>query len=423
MKIRALILLSFFSVQAWAQDVKTNSNVVTFSALENLVKSRNEKVQAAESVALGNKERTGFTARSFLPSFALKGGNESAKFGTAGVERRDFWTAEAKINLYRGGRDRIEGEIRDAHFQAAQIDSVKQYQSELRDARKTYWKLVSTLRLIEDLKEAIKGNTENLQSARRRVGAGVTTSADSIQFELENKLLNQQLKKLNLESDLLKNQLAVLIGYENHKNLAVEIELPHPSDESLPKENTEGGKRNLFVASFQMNETLQNLKKDQASRWWVPSLDLYTSYGRPSLSYNDLRALNREDQWVTGVQLSFSLDQAAEDMASNRAQKFDAQAASLQKKYASKQSMAAYHEFIHDLNLLHELLHDAQSDLDKAETFLKLTKVEYTRGVKNGPDLLVAFSRYYEFRTRKNELYRAFYETKADFDFHAVQVE
>jgi len=423
MKTLALVLLSFFSAQVWAQSVKSNSDVVTFTALEDLVKNKNEKVQAAESEALGAKARTGFTSRSFLPGFSLRGGSESAKFGSSDVEQRGFWTAEAKLNLYRGGRDKLEGEIREAQFKSAQIGAQKQMQSELRDARKLYWQLVSAQNLISDIEDAIKGNTENLQSSRRRVGAGVTTNADVLQFELENTALNQQLKKLKLEADFLKNKLGVIIGFDQHKDLNVESTFPHPPDESLPKDSAEGGSRNLYVADFQINETIQNLRKSQAARWWLPSLDVYTSFGRPSLSYNDFRALDRQDQWIAGVQLSISLDQALEDMASSRAQKFEAKSASLQKIYASKQSNATYHEYVHDLNLLHELLHDAQKDVEKANNFLKATKQDYVRGVKNGPDLLGAFARYYEFRTRKNDLYRAFHETKADFDFHLASTQ
>ena len=50
------------------------------------------------------------------------------------------------------------------------------------------------------------------------------------------------------------------------------------------------------------------------------------------------------------------------------------------------------------------------------ENFLKLTESEYNRGVKNGPDLLQAVQKYFEFRDKRTEYYRDFYSTKAEIE-------
>jgi outer membrane protein TolC len=54
------------------------------------------------------------------------------------------------------------------------------------------------------------------------------------------------------------------------------------------------------------------------------------------------------------------------------------------------QILSLEHELRHELGLLHELIHDADQSLKKAEKALRLTVQEYERGLKNGPDILQA---------------------------------
>ena len=61
-------------------------------------------------------------------------------------------------------------------------------------------------------------------------------------------------------------------------------------------------------------------------------------------------------------------------------------------------------------------MHDADRDVQKAQNFLRLTQSEYTRGVKNGPDLLEAFSKLYAFRKRKIELNLEYQLAKSELE-------
>ena len=69
---------------------------------------------------------------------------------------------------------------------------------------------------------------------------------------------------------------------------------------------------------------------------------------------------------------------------------------------------------LHDLKTLVNLIVDADRDMDKANSFLRLTENEYTRGVKNGPDLLSAVEKIYEIRKRRTELYQDYHVTRAE---------
>ncbi|MCM2282655.1 MAG: hypothetical protein NDI61_12500, partial [Bdellovibrionaceae bacterium] len=66
-------------------------------------------------------------------------------------------------------------------------------------------------------------------------------------------------------------------------------------------------------------------------------------------------------------------------------------------------------------------IHDADRDVDRAAQFLKLTRNEYNRGVKNGPDMLGAFQKFYEFKDRRISLLREYHEAHAELT--ALMVE
>ncbi len=424
MKMRSIALFCMFIFTgnfAFAEGSSTPVRIA-YNDLSKLIREKNEKVKAAQIAASAANIRTGFLTRSFLPSLALKTGSESAQLGVNSAQQRDFWGAEAQLNIYRGGRDKIEEKIRESKSNAMKAESVREFQSELRDARKTYLQLIAIGKTLNEMNEVLKNNSENIKAARRRVGAGVSTTADGVQFELENTLLNQQLKKLTLEKDLLQNKLSVAIAADNHKNLVIDEDFSHPPEVATAEVDLSNTKNpELEVLKFE--ENIYSLKKEQAANWWLPSVDLYSVYRRPSFLESESRSLSRENEWVTGVQASFNLGQGLEDRIATQSQELEAKATSLRLSYSFRKATALKHELVHDLNLIHELIHDAEKDIEKASDFLKLTKAEYNRGVKNGPDLLEAFAKFYEFRNRNIELYRTYHETQAEISYQTGKDE
>ena len=381
-----LALLTVVSLQAFAQTSKT----IRFEDLPNLVRDKNENVKAAENVHSAQKERSGYLTRSFLPKLSARTGDESYKRGSTDIERKGYWMVEGRINLYRGGRDNLESKIRDSNERIARNEFSREFLHELREARQTYWRLVSVGQLIKDRREALEKNEAYVKSSKRRVGAGVSTSADVLQFELHKTLLQQELKKLTLEQDLLRNRLSVAIGWDEHESISIVEDFPHPPDnkEDAPKLNPSA---NVALQIVQEREIREQARSRQAKNWWLPHVDLYSSYGLPSLSDEYALATRNEKEWTAGVQIGIDLSEGLEARNEGLAKAYEAKAEKERGKHRLREMMAADHELRHDLSLLHELIHDADRDINKAESFLKLTFSEKSRGVKNGPDLLEAF--------------------------------
>ena len=405
------IFLLVFTANIHAQ--MSGSKVIRFEDLPKLVRDRNENVKAAESIHLAQKERSGYFTRSFLPKVSAKAGNETFKTDSARTDNQNYWMLEGKVNLYRGGRDRLEEKVREANENIAKSQLSHETIRELTEARQTYWKLVGISKLIKDRREALGRNESHIKSSRRRSGAGISTNADTIQFELHETTLQQELKKMTLQQDLLRNRLSVAIGWDEHENLQVAEDFPHPPDnkEMFPKLN---GRENIELKIASERQARELARSQQHQRWWLPQVDAYTSYGVPSLSDEFTRAIRNEKEWTAGLKVGLDLGEAFESRHEARAKAFEAQAEKNRANHRLREVIAADHELRHDLSLLHELIHDADKDITKAETFLKLTNSEYARGVKNGPDLLGAFQSLYEFRQRRTTLYQEYHETLAE---------
>lgn len=386
---------------------------IAFEDLEGLVRNKNDNVQAAQFSFQSKEARTGYLVRSFLPSVSAQMGGEEFKGGAEPKQTREYWQVEANLNLFRGGRDLVESSIRKEETLKAQHELLGEYAQELKVAQQAYWRLVGTNQILAQKKASLAKNEESLSAARKRAGAGTATAADALQFELFATTLKQEIKKLELERDLLKNSLSVSIGRDEHEDLEVGGEFPHPEDHTLewPALDPESSPS---VAALKSQETIAGLGHAQAKLWWMPRVDAYAGYGVPALSDEFTRALSREKEWVAGIKIGLNIGEGFEGFYNSRSKAFEAASQEKRKKHHLRELVAKDHELRHDLKLIHDLMHDADADVKKAERFLALTRNEYNRGVKNGPDMLGAFQRYYEFQQRRTDLYREFHETKAE---------
>ncbi len=388
---------------------------LTYEELPKLVLEKNENVQAARLTAQASEKRTGRLFRSFLPQLSAQIGSEEFKVGSAKSDQQDYWNVEASINLYRGGRDKIENDIKVSLLEMNKSDYTIEYQTELKEAKQAYWRYIGIRQTIDDKKQGLEKTEVQIKSARKRAGAGVSTAADTVQFELQKITLNQDLRKLQLEQDLMLNKLSVAIGFDEHESLVIKGDFP-----ALPLKNFEAEslqiEKQIYVKSLKAKEKAEYLKAKQSGRWWHPKVDLYSSYGLPSLSEEYSSAIRKDNEWKAGVRLTLDLGQGFDDQNESTARALDAKASALRAAHASREIVAQDHELRHDLTLLSELIKESDENLQSSERFLKLTQSEFSRGVKNGPDLIEAFNTYYGYREKRTKLYQEYYLNKIELE-------
>lgn len=378
-----------------------NSVKVQFADIPKMIKEKSGNVKAAQMNVSANEERTGHLARSFLPQINGTIGHENFKVGDRRSENKEYWSVGASVNLYRGGKDQLANQIIEKQLRLSKTDFSLSYSQEMRVAQSTYWEIVALEKMTEFRIQELKKNQENLAAAKRRAGAGVTTNADAVQFELNKSKIEQEIEQLHLSIDECKNRLAVILGIENAHEMRVSEDFP----KELPFVHGDLNlNEQLDLRSIRVSQELEHLRAKSEGRWWAPQLDLYASYGIPSLSDDESTALLNEKETVIGLKLSIDLGQGLTSHSESKAKKYEARG--LEYKAAQKEREVALldKEIRHDIAVSARLLAENEKNVAKAGELLKLTQNEYARGLKNGPDLLGAVRLYYETLERSVEL-------------------
>lgn len=423
--IFVLLTLNYFSAEAaGANELKKSPMRVGFEDLSRLVLEKNENVKSSQLHAKAIGERTGRLARSFFPMLSAQIGEEQFKTGSDPFKQQSNWKLEAAINLYRGGRDTLEDNIRDTELNIAKTNTAIEIQSELFKAKKTFLRIVALSNKADNLKEALEKNETNIRSAQKRAGAGITTTADAAQFELHRSALQRELIELDHERHTSLIQLEVFLGLDEHESVEIVGGFP-----ALPKSDNEMEKTKLNsqgqldLLSARGAQKISEFKATQANRWWLPKVDFYSSYGIPSLSEEYTRALNKDHEWSAGIRMSVDLGQGFEERKEASAQQLKAESERARLSQRTRDIVATDHELRHGLEVLIKLILLTEVDVEKTKKFLKLTENEYTRGVKNGPDLLEAFQRHYELRESRIQYLAEYFLAKTELERITSSIE
>ncbi|HEX4925188.1 MAG TPA: TolC family protein [Bdellovibrionales bacterium] len=403
-----------FILLGWAAEAgEPLSLAVKFEELPRLIGEQNRLVRASRADLGAAETRTGALTRAFLPKLELRGGQETHKVGSLDTRTDPYWKAQAELNLYRGGRDRIESKQRLAERELAEASLSMEHKSELEKARKLYWQIAAFKELIAIQTEAIKANDEHLKAAKRKGAAGIATRADPLEFEMNRTLLEQDLKKLRLELDLAKNKLAVLIARDDHERFDVTTPLGHPPENEYQEANPAIGQVS-DVRLLESRVSISKLESSKFARWWLPRVDLYGGTGLLTFRERDYAIEEDRREWFAGVKIELNFFDGLVSQNESRAKAAQAEGLRLRTEHRAHELAAQLHELKHDLRLQHDLLHDSGKTIEQAKQFLKLTLNEYGRGVKNGPDVLNAAQKYLEFQRNDIELRREYYWTQAE---------
>src|SRR5690349_11303783 len=84
---------------------------VTSENIKTLLEKKNTKVMAADLGTSAASERDGHLIRSFMPTIEVYGAEEAFKLGTQKTKNQPAYGAEARVNLFNGGRDRDLNQI------------------------------------------------------------------------------------------------------------------------------------------------------------------------------------------------------------------------------------------------------------------------------------------------------------------------
>lgn len=393
----------------FAQDVVVK---LTFDHLPKLVSEKNQAVTGTSLVIESARTRTGYLGRSYLPTLGAEAGGERFQTGPYGYETQPYGHLETRLNLYRGGRDRLEGNIRERQVALTQADAQRVYAAELREARKAYWDLVSIRETANIIKESLSQNEKYLEMANRRISRGLAAETDRLEFEINRSQLREELESLNHAALLVQIRLAAVLGMPAETLFEAPESIEHAHDDALLVSS--------FNPAFHPDvETLDarsqslELERMKEERWWTPSLDLYGGYHLYTLRDRDFLSRGRRADRAVGLRLNLGLFDGLQSQTDAKAFSIHAQGLSRQRRQREAAVDAQVRIAKKDLKHGHELIHYSEERIEQGKKYLARTFEEYERGVKNSLDVLGAAQKYLAYRRQYSDRRRDYQITKS----------
>lgn len=412
MKARLLFTLAFnltlAGPQAWS------AVRLDYENLETLIRSKNNKVAAMTVELRGAEKRLGYFKRSFIPTGEVFVAQEKYQTGPYETMNDPLYSARANFNLFRGGRDLLEDKIRRAQKLGMEMLSVGVMQEELFEVREAFWNLVYLREVKQLYDRTIVENKRNLGGAIRRINAGLATKVDRLEFEIADTQLNQDLARITVAISTTQRRLSALLALSPETEFETDAVIPHNHDEASSGIDLDF---NLFRdVRFELSRQQEFEAQGKIlKRWWTPRLDVYAE----SLLYNfrerSFYTQNDRIDNALGVRLTFDFD-GFQGQYDGEAAMARAEAARLRANQIKIEAEASFNTAKQEMELIHQLIHDGEKNIQKGQEYLSTTQSEYARGVKNSVDVLSATLKQLEFRRR-------FVELRRDYAIATAQLE
>lgn len=390
----ALLALSLSSASARSE------TLLSFDALPQLIRERNDHVKGAEKISQAVEALRPSPMRPFYPTLKVEAGIERFERELLPQRQDPFGSATAELNIFRGGKDFLEQESLGLESSAARLLSSHAFLEELKKTRLAYADLVYAEGLKKVLIEARILNEKNLASASRRRSSGMATDTDQIEFEIKRQAILQDLEATELDIHQALASLTVLLGLQS----GARGDLKWPDTfEKISFDLSQMSEKPKTTLDFQIEE-LETKKKDVerriAARWWIPDVDLYGGYALHTMRDSDEFRRRDRDEVFGGVRVSVTLFDQGESLRKQRQESLLSEAQALRLSQSKRESEAELDIALKSIEKNQRLMQGAENSAASAKKYLSQTLSEYSRGVKNSPDVSAATDKYIEAQTR-----------------------
>lgn len=380
---------------------------IKFDDLPRLVSDRNQRVKAAKLETDAEKNREGTLARSFLPKIEAGAAIESFKLGSQAVKTQPTYGAEASVSLFNGFRDSLEDDRRKARTREKTSDAQITQADELQKARASFWHVIHTRRKVELLKEAVKTNEANQKAAERRIRSGVATDSDRLEFEMRSVNLDREIEATKLELQRYLRDLAVSLGEPPDSELEPDATLDHQHAWKAELNHTES-EHEFQVQGLINRRNEREIAAQIESRRVLPQIEAFAAYSQYNERGSDRTIEDERHDSVVGLRLKMQIGDFWESRRQSESASIEA--AALQSRIDQGRLEIESHIMteMNELGFLHSQVHAAEENVKRATRYYALTQNEYSRGVKNSPDVVGASDRLLETQILELNLLRDF---------------
>jgi outer membrane protein TolC len=365
---------------------------ISFSELSDLIAKRNELVEVGNLQAQSREAMMGHFKRSLVPEFNVELGYEAYRIQPEAQRKslsRSYWQIGMEWNLYRGGRDfyrdnELKARASQSHIEKERLLSLFQYKAEV-----LYWTIVGLSNEVEKTSALLSRVKSHRQEVDNRVQNKVLRRADVLKVDIYISRLEGALEKISLEKDEASNRLALLLGFDDHKSLSITDKFPSSWPKvtvSIPENS-----QTLNMQFLQSQNKIIHYQKSQGERSYLPTIDLFAVYGRPSPSDEYDIALQDSQESAVGLRFQWSLGQWQQDRTLNNSLNFERASNTIQKTYEIRENRANLHETEHDISTLSRLITRTKSEMKLINEAHSLVLSDFAAGLRSNEEVLNSF--------------------------------
>lgn len=394
-----------FCLMALARNA-LGAELIAFEKIDEMIKAGNPVVDSMKDKAEAKKSREGQWGRSFLPDISAEVSQEAFKAGRESQKNQSAWKVEAGMNLFRGGADAAEEKVRKIETRTATEEFRLAVNEQVRKAYEMYWLLAYKQEVKNTLETHLSLSQKNLSEANRRIGSGVATATDRLEFQMKISLIKQEISVVDKDIRGLSKLLGAALGVSGEVLPKGPVQHFHDWEKNVegvpPADVPE-------VRLAQREVEWVEAKKGQYGAEYFPVIDLYAGISEPNQrEERDLASASERRESYVGIKASWSLGKAVTSSVERRSLQKEMGAKNKQLNHLMKQAEISQNSRMDELRTLHSFVHDLEENIKLSYSYLESTLKEYARGVKNSPDVLEATEKYFESRVRLAETVRDF---------------
>lgn len=405
-KLAKQVLLTLFagfvSLSAYADH--PNEGHIAISQLIAEAESQSLEIKKAEENLKVSKSKLQSSYGAFVPKISLEGGPQISKFDSV-QENGTSLFGKAEWNIFNGGRDKSLTELHKDEFNL-QEKQLQQLKNKIkRNVSRIYYELQFLLEKSSLLEKALALNSQQMKIAKAKNSSGFTSSSDVLEFDLRESTLKSDLVLLNQQLIAKSKELDVILSRDSID--AVEAVKGHLERIKIEPNRSEilskAQKNNTEINAVELELARARLDNDLALSQFSPKLDLEAKYGKLA---SEETVFDKNDNYTVSLKLSIPLFSGFSDYNNLKAAKALVSSAEKDKQQKSLAVTSELDTVITEIKALNQRLDIEEKNLERSETYYKLSLEEYRRGVKNSPDIVGASERLIDARIRNLEYRR-----------------
>lgn len=355
----------------------------------------------------------GSLRRSFLPQVRLIYGREKFSTGPFHGKNQAFGGVQAEVNVFNSGRDVLENKVRNKEAELAELNLSIIKARVVSQARIALAEFVYLSELLKIVEEAISLNAKNILGAKKRINAGLATSTDLIDFKQQKVALLQEMESIKYEQGVMARLLATLLGIDPKERIIAKASNQHPDHhhDTEPRFGSEGSQ---IIQKANIFSEIAELQKETAQRWWSPSLVVYSYALRFTQKEREFPEPEQRNDVTFGFKFTFPIFDGGEGIQEASARAALARAAEYELRQKSLEVEKETLDAMKKLELAHTLIHGAEESVELMTEYRLAIINEYTKGVKNSPDVLQATQRWIAAKNKFAEVKKNYQIAKAE---------